>query len=194
MGWFFLRFFFALLGSITFLATFDDFWALSNLNTIFQKAPATAEGEGEAKPEAESAAEPIVKSTEPEEPAPPGVFKQIFHAFSMKRNVPALIVADLNPDATVPNFACIHGIRALATMALFMALKFIPLGKIPYSNRYALTELFNWPISVVLRAVFLYMETFLVVNGLLAGYGMSREFRERGKINVARRLIGRILR
>jgi hypothetical protein len=152
------------------------------------------EGDTAAKPEAESSAESIPAVEEPPVPATPGLFKQIFHAFSMKRNVPALLEANLNPDATTTNFACIHGIRALATMALFMALKFIPLGKIPYSNRYALTELFNWPISVVLRAVFLYMETFLVVNGLLAGYGMSREFRERGKINVARRLIGRILR
>jgi hypothetical protein len=158
-----------------------------------KKEPAV--DENAAKPEADTTEPDVVTpAVEAEEPSAPGLVKQIFTAFSLKQNVKMLIEANRNPDSTATNFSCIHGIRALATIFLFMSLKFIPLGKIPYSNRFAMTEIFNWSISILLRAVFLYMETFLVVNGLLAGYGMSKEFKERGKINVARRLIGRILR
>lgn len=58
-------------------------------------------------------------------------------SFSLKRTIKSLLWEYSSGSGEI---TCIHGIRSLATIALYIAHKLIPLSRIPYSNRIALTE------------------------------------------------------
>ena len=57
-------------------------------------------------------------------------------AFSLRKNIKQLLV-DLPAEGDIN---CIHGVRAVCTIALYLAHKVITLAFSPYSNRVALTE------------------------------------------------------
>ena len=57
-------------------------------------------------------------------------------AFSLRKNIRDLL-ADLPEEGDIH---CVYGVRALCTIALYVAHKVITLAFSPYSNRLALTE------------------------------------------------------
>jgi hypothetical protein len=65
-----------------------------------------------------------------------GLLERIFLAFSVRKNVNELL-AEV-PDEGDIN--CIYGVRAVCTVALYLAHKVITLAFSPYSNRVTLTE------------------------------------------------------
>lgn len=66
-----------------------------------------------------------------------GTINKILMAFSIKRTGRMLLEGDSdNPD----EIESIHGIKSLATIALFFALKLIPLARVPFTNRIYFTE------------------------------------------------------
>lgn len=44
---------------------------------------------------------------------------------------------------TTDDIACIHGVKAIATIALLIAHKFLPVAVMPYTNRLKITEVRN---------------------------------------------------
>lgn len=58
-------------------------------------------------------------------------------AFSLKRTLKALFG---DKETSSSDIGCIHGIRSLSTIALYVAHKLIPTSRIPYANRVSLTE------------------------------------------------------
>lgn len=46
----------------------------------------------------------------------------------------------LTAPGTTDEIACIHGIRGIATLALLVAHKFLPVAVMPYTNRVKITE------------------------------------------------------
>ena len=58
-------------------------------------------------------------------------------AFSLKKTLKSLF---RNKESNTNHIGCIHGIRSLSTMALYVAHKLIPIARIPFTNRVALTE------------------------------------------------------
>lgn len=115
---------------------------------------------------------------------------KIMAAFSVKRTVPALFGFTSRDN----EFKCIHGLKAIGIILLFMSLKLIPMGRFPYSNRNKLTEFFNSPLSIFLRSSFLYEDLFFVISGFLASYHLLKEISDHGKILWTRRIFGRFLR
>ena len=63
--------------------------------------------------------------------------ERIIMSFSLKRTVKFLF-REYRPGTG--EITCIHGIRSLATMALYVAHKLIPLSRMPYANRVSVTE------------------------------------------------------
>lgn len=57
-------------------------------------------------------------------------------SFSLRRTIKALLK---EAPGTV-DITCIHGIRALATIVLYIAHQIITISRIPFSNRVSLTE------------------------------------------------------
>jgi hypothetical protein len=100
----------------------------------------------------------------------------------------------LSLNAEESDINCLHGLKAVSILLLFISFKLIPMGRVPYSNRNKLTEFFNSPFSVFLRSSFLYEDVFLVVSGVLASLSVSKELVEGGKFSWVKKILGRFLR
>lgn len=78
-------------------------------------------------------------------------------AFSLKQTTGKLL-SEANEDGDIE---CIHGIRALTTIALYIAHKLIPIGMMSFTNRGFLTEVY----SPQLRKKFLkFITIYLTIN------------------------------
>ncbi|XP_053678534.1 nose resistant to fluoxetine protein 6-like [Anopheles nili] len=131
--------------------------------------------------------------TDPPEQRTTNVFHQTLMAFSLKKTLPQLFGVTANEER--PNdLPFLDGLKAFASAALFLALRLVPLGFQPFTNRNEFTEHFTAPWSVVLRLLMLYADVFLVVSGFLAAYHMAREYRERARVPWFKRIAGRYLR
>lgn len=120
-----------------------------------------------------------------------GVINNVLMAFSLKNTFPLLFNIDGTDEEQI---VCVHGIKALGTILLFAAFRMIPLGRIPFNNRNDMTDAFNEPYSIVLRALFLYTDLFLLLSGLLCSYGVVKDIKSNGKVSVVKRIFGRIVR
>lgn len=120
-----------------------------------------------------------------------GIVHEILMAFSLKATAPLLWRSDGSEEEQI---GCIHGIKAIGSILLFVGFRAIPLGRTPFDNRNELTDLFNSPLSVVVRALFLYTDLFLFVSGLLCSYGVVKDVKSNGSVNLVRRVVGRIVR
>ncbi|XP_053977919.1 uncharacterized protein LOC128875916 [Hylaeus volcanicus] len=116
--------------------------------------------------------------------------ERIIMSFSLRRTVSSL----LKRGTSETDIACIHGIRSLVTIALYVAHQLIPISRLPYSNRIDLTEVANNPISSLLRAAMVYTDVFLLLSGVLTAYNMANEFTVRGEIRWFCRFIARYIR
>ncbi|XP_076749624.1 uncharacterized protein LOC143422693 isoform X2 [Xylocopa sonorina] len=116
--------------------------------------------------------------------------ERIIMAFSLRRTVRSL----LKRGTSDFDIACIHGIRAIATIVLYVAHQIPIIARLPFSNRIAFTEVANIPISTVLRASMVYTDTFLLISGVLTAYNMAHEFITRGEIRWFCRFIARYIR
>ncbi|XP_033217203.1 uncharacterized protein LOC117172978 isoform X4 [Belonocnema kinseyi] len=117
--------------------------------------------------------------------------ERIIMSFSLKRTMKSLF---WKYSCGSGEITCIHGIRSLATIALYIAHKLIPLSSIPYSNRIALTEVANTPISSILRVSLVYTDSFLLLSGVLTAYNMAKERKIHGEIRWFCRIIARFIR
>lgn len=109
--------------------------------------------------------------------------------FSLKRNLPKLFSAS-NED----EIKCLHGLKAISIILLFISLRLIPMGRVPYTNRNKFTEFFNSPLSVFLRSSFLYEDAFLVISGFLAALSVIKEISAGGNIVWLKKVFARYLR
>lgn len=115
-------------------------------------------------------------------------------SFSVKRTFRQLVGGEDETLAGKDVVGCLSGLRALATIALFCALRLIPMGFQPFTNRNEFTESFNTPWSVALRVLMLYADVYLVISGFLAAYHMVGEYQQKQKVAWFRRIVGRYLR
>ncbi|XP_015122528.1 uncharacterized protein LOC107044960 [Diachasma alloeum] len=117
--------------------------------------------------------------------------ERIIMAFSLRRTLKSLM-KPISPHSG--DISCIHGIRALATIALYVGHKMIPTVGMPYTNRIVLTEIANNPVSSLLRVSLVYTDSFLLLSGVLTAFHMARESTKRGEIRWFCRFIARIIR
>ncbi|XP_062700200.1 uncharacterized protein LOC109417217 [Aedes albopictus] len=132
------------------------------------------------------------ESTTPNEE--PNLLHQTLMSFSVKRTFRQLMGGEDETLAGKDVVGCLSGLRALATIALFCALRLIPMGFQPFTNRNEFTESFNTPWSVALRVLMLYADVYLVISGFLAAYHMVGEYQQKQKVAWFRRIVGRYLR
>nr|CAD7401224.1 unnamed protein product [Timema cristinae] len=182
-----------------------------------------------------------------------GKLEKMLMAFSIKKTLPELLSVEKGDG----DIKCIHGIRALATVALYVAHKVLALAFLPYSNRIKLTQvdgpgsifilvvvtqlvatrtteltlgrgtiqvdgpgsifiavvvtqlvatrtteltlgrgtiqLSQEPLSMLLRASFIYTDSFLLLSGVLTAYHMSCEMKRKGGIDWKRRYLARFI-
>lgn len=118
------------------------------------------------------------------------LLNRLLNCFSIKRNAPVLFGLQDNAN----ELKCLHGLKALSILLLFISFKLIPMGRVPYSNRNKLTEFFNSPLSVFLRSSFLYEDVFLVISGTLATLSLLKSLENAGKYLWLKKILQRFLR
>lgn len=116
---------------------------------------------------------------------------RVLSCFSVKRNFASLVGRN---DSGEEEITCLHGLKALSILLLFVSFKLIPMGRVPYSNRNKLTEFFNSPLSVFLRSSFLYEDVFLVVSGVLASISVMKDITSDSKKLWLKKMLARFLR
>ncbi|XP_050341990.1 nose resistant to fluoxetine protein 6-like [Nymphalis io] len=145
--------FYAIVIILVLLATLQDFLAKNT-------SESTEEKDEEEKSSEKEETEEITKDKES-----PGGF---LYSFSLYKSVGKL-VAPANSD----EIACIHGLRAVATIALLFAHKFLPVGLTPYTNRLRLSEIVSSPFLSWCRAGWMFTDCFLLLSGTLTSYRKS---------------------
>lgn len=167
------------------MATLSDYSKALKLDVLYKILVKAKSESDEAKENDEKIVE---KETKVEQK---GVINNVLMAFSLKNTFPLLFNIDGTDEEQI---VCVHGIKALGTILLFAAFRMIPLGRIPFNNRNDMTDAFNEPYSIVLRALFLYTDLFLFLSGLLCSYGVVKDIKSNGKVSVVKRIFGRIVR
>ncbi|XP_047989909.1 nose resistant to fluoxetine protein 6-like isoform X2 [Leguminivora glycinivorella] len=81
----------------------------------------------------------------------------------------------LTAPGTNDEISCIHGVRGLATIALLVAHKFLPVAVTPYNNRLKITEVVSSPLWSWCRAGWIYTDCFLLLSGTLTAHRMSAD-------------------
>ncbi|KAK0159785.1 hypothetical protein PV327_010861 [Microctonus hyperodae] len=117
--------------------------------------------------------------------------ERIIMSFSLRRTI-KILMKPVQVDSNDIN--CIHGIRSLATIALYVGHKMIPIAGLPYANRITLTEVSNNPMSSLLRVSIVYTDSFLILSGVLSAFNMSKESEIRGEIRWFCRIVARFIR
>ncbi|GAB0098837.1 uncharacterized protein DMENIID0001_146410 [Sergentomyia squamirostris] len=163
------------------LATMNDCW------TQWRRAAIVIEivdGNDEEMKNSETEGIPLEEtSTEPLE-----TVNQVLMAFSMRQTLTDLV--NLRDD----EIGCIHGLKAIASLAIFLIFKTLQIVRLPWSNRIVLTETLDNPATLPLRSPLLPMDLFLVLSGILVAYNTCRDFEVHGQMRWIRRILGRILR
>ncbi|CAH2063670.1 unnamed protein product, partial [Iphiclides podalirius] len=111
--------------------------------------------------------------------------ENLISAFSLYRTV-----GKLTAPATSDEISCIHGVRAIATIALLVAHKFLPVAVMPYTNRVKISEVVSSPLWSWCRAGWMYTDCFLLLSGTLTAHRISKD----SDSGALRRIISRYLR
>ncbi|CAG2064720.1 unnamed protein product [Timema podura] len=111
-------------------------------------------------------------------------------AFSIKKTLPELLSVKRGDG----NIQCLHGIRTVCTVALYLTHKYMALMVIPYSNRIYLAQISQQPLSMMLRAFINYVHSFLLLSGVLTAYNICQEIKRNGYIDWKRRYLARFIR
>lgn len=164
---------------MTVLASLNDYSCLSSLAAAATKSPDASQDTSEETPQ----------ETQPAEKPKDSLVNQVFNCFSVKRNISTLLGLKKNEDEVM----CLHGLKAVSILLLFVSFKLITMGRIPYSNRNKLTEFFNSPLSVFLRSSFLYEDVFFVISGVLATLSIMKDISSGVKVQL-KKIVARFLR
>ncbi|XP_014364521.2 uncharacterized protein LOC106715699 [Papilio machaon] len=96
--------------------------------------------------------------------------ESVISVFSLYRTVRKLMA-----PATSDEISCIHGVRAIATIALLIAHKFLPVASTPYTNRLMITEVVSSPLWSWCRAGWMYTDCFLLLSGTLTAHRIAND-------------------
>lgn len=117
-----------------------------------------------------------------------GAENRVLMAFSIRRGLKDLFAEGKD------EFPCIHGIRAICTILLYVAHRLMPMSAILFSNRLVVTRHANTVWSSLLRASNMYTDSFLFISGVLTSYNLTREVATKGYIKWPTRIITRLIR
>lgn len=87
-----------------------------------------------------------------------------------------------------------HGIRFLNTVMLIVSHKCMELDFNPISNRTQMIFTSKSPMTVVVRASYLYTDSFIMLSGMLVAYSFFGRLQRGQKINVLKEIAARYFR
>ncbi|XP_061396896.1 uncharacterized protein LOC133332512 [Musca vetustissima] len=116
---------------------------------------------------------------------------EIFKSFSPKRSLGILLADDDTHDVPFPLF---HVLKVVATLMLYLCLKFLMIGHLPITNRDQLVRTFDNPLSVLIRSPMIYADILLLISGFLTAYQLSEEMEQKSYIQLLKRMALKVSR
>lgn len=141
---------------VTIIASLNDYWKKLKLDILFAGETETKGNGGGVEETTETVKEEISENESPNDDEPKGIWKQsqstnrnniyflsglvnrMLMSFSIKNTGKMLFSFDNDDDDEI--IYCIYGLKGLATIFLFISLKFLTIGHVPFTNRAHLTE------------------------------------------------------
>ena len=114
----------------------------------------------------------------------------LISAFSVIRSIKEISSLDSNPN----EISCLHGIRFLNVIFLYLSHKVLAMNFEPYTNKSFIDYLSKIPISYPFRCIYIYTDVFLMLSGMLMSYGLTGKLQKGRVISLKSELIGRYIR
>ncbi|XP_032593883.1 nose resistant to fluoxetine protein 6 isoform X2 [Drosophila grimshawi] len=112
----------------------------------------------------------------------PALHLRLLSAFSPQRTLQSLICLE-SPDIEFP---LIHLLKILATLMIYVNLKFIMAGHLPLTNRDAFVGTVNRFWGVTYRTPLLYSDMLLLLSGFLVAYQLSHDMEKTCRLSFLR--------
>ena len=87
-----------------------------------------------------------------------------------------------------------HAIRCFNTLMLIVSHKSMELDFKAFSNQTDLSKTFNNPLTVLVRASYLYTDSFIMLSGMLVAYSFIGRLQRGQTINIIKEIAGRYFR
>ncbi|XP_046385952.1 nose resistant to fluoxetine protein 6-like [Ischnura elegans] len=125
-----------------------------------------------------------------EDPRKRGILVRIFLAFSFRSNMRTLL------DTSTPKneLSCLNGLRTILCLILFFLHRGLLILFGSVANRTEMAEWMQGPKSMILRAFWNYVDTFVVMSGLLTSYFTVKRLQEGRKLNILKMYIRRYIK
>lgn len=107
----------------------------------------------------------------------------------MKRTIPGLTYSDPEIDIVL-----VHTLKIISTLILYMFTKFLMLGHLSIVNRDEMVKTLTSPFSIILRTPLVYLDTLLLIAGLLSSREMCKQLEQNAKISVLKIIVGKCIR
>ncbi|XP_037029631.1 O-acyltransferase like protein-like [Bradysia coprophila] len=173
------------------VASLKDYWKILKLDVLFAPDKKKDNSKEETNDVTDDCVESVNEEVENDNDSTQKGATKFLMTFSIKRTSKILFNFDYE-DST---FCCIDGLKGLATVPLFLSLKLLTFGHLPFTNKAQLTKMLNSSLSIFLRASFLFMDVFLLASGFYAGYKLSKDLKDHNhRIAWFRRIVGRFIR
>ncbi|XP_044735492.1 nose resistant to fluoxetine protein 6-like [Chrysoperla carnea] len=116
---------------------------------------------------------------------------QILYAFSLRRNWQLLTKLS---DSEEDDITCVHGIRSIFSLSIYLLHRSIFGLFKPFTNRTDLVQMMEGAPSMVFRAFWNHVDTFVILSGLLTAYYATKKLQEGGRLNIKSMYIKRYLK
>lgn len=153
----------------------------NRVEEVEQEEPEEVEQTEEQKTETEQ--------TEPKQ-LTPALHVRLLSAFSPRLTLEKLTSLD-HPDVEFP---LIHLLRLLATLLIYVNLKFMMAGHLPITNRDAFVEAVNGYWSLAYRIPLLHGDLLLLLSGFLLAYQLSHEMEQTCRLSFLRNVSAKACR
>ncbi|KAH8397870.1 hypothetical protein KR222_004404 [Zaprionus bogoriensis] len=115
-------------------------------------------------------------------PIEPALHLRLLQAFSPQRTLQSLLSLE-QPDIEFP---LIHLLKILATLMIYVNLKFIMAGHLPLTNRDAFVNAVNGYGSLAYRVPLLYSDLLLLLSGFLVAHKLSHDMETTCRLSFLR--------
>ncbi|XP_059485094.1 nose resistant to fluoxetine protein 6-like [Neocloeon triangulifer] len=119
-----------------------------------------------------------------------GTFNRLLLAFSFRRNWRSLVDTDVPED----ELSCLHGMRFIASLMIYIIHKVVFILFHPFSNRTDVANLLEGDWTMIFRAFWNWVDAFVIMSGLLTSFYAFKKLKAGQRLNIPKMYFQRYLK
>ncbi|XP_031776167.1 nose resistant to fluoxetine protein 6-like [Apis florea] len=116
--------------------------------------------------------------------------ERIAMGFSLRRSARSLFKRGAGNN----DISCVHGIKSILAILIYIGHKIMITVIIPYKNRIHYVNSASHPLTTIVRIATTYTDSFLFFSGMFVSLNMTHELTVKGEIRWFKRLVSRYVR